>query len=363
MTKSASLRPPPRMTAMKYLPMIALAAVAGLAVMLARPATMEAQTPPSVTITTPAAGITEGGTAVFTVTASPAPSADLSVTLTVSQTGAFVASGGTGTKTVTIGTSGSATYRVTTVDDSTSEDHGSVNVVVATGSGYTVGSPSSAIASVVDNDATVAFVANPRAIHDDAGSLFFVEFEITGTADYYYINTGSGTRGESTFDAGDVLVRDTGVSSLTILGRTWRVSVLCGRSASFQIRTSSEYTRGTPWFLSLTAAACPTTQSTPPSVPEQRPTPSVAYEQDVNDADGDGSTSDTVNDYGRQGRPANNAYYQWRCDDGGCFWQPSPNYTYSGPRVCTKDGTAPGAAGRYLTVGADESTPAGYTCP
>ena len=351
------------MTVVKYLAVIALAAVAGLAVMLARPAAVEAQTPPAVTIVAQAHSITEGGTAVFTVTSTPAPSADLSVSLAVSQTGAFLASGGTGTMTVTIGTSGSATYRVATVGDSTSEDHGQIKVAVATGSGYTVGTPSSAFVFVADDDVTVAFVANPRAIHDGAGSLYFVEFEITGMADHYYINTGSGTRGESTFDAGDVLVNDTGVSSLSILGRTWRVSVACGRSASLQIRTSSEYTRGTPWVLFLTAQACATTQSTPRSAPVQRPTPSGAYTQDTHDEDGDGSTTDVINDYGRQGRPSNSTAYVWRCDDHGCGWQPSFGYTYSGPKVCTKDGTPPGAAGRYLTVRAGESTPAGYTCP
>ena len=348
---------------MKYLPMLTVAAVVGLTVVLARPAAMEAQTPPAVTIVSVSHAITEGAAAVFTVTATPAPSADLTVSLTVSQTGGFVATGGTGTKTVTIGTSGSATYRVATVDDSNSEDHGTVKVVVATGSGYTVGTPPTAFTFVADDDATVAFVANPRVVHDDTGSTFFVEFEITGTADYYFINTGSGRLGETGFDAGDVSVARTGVSALTIRHRVWIVSAACGRSASLQIRTSSEYTRGSPFSLFLTAAACPVAESTPPVVNERQPFPSTTYEQDVNDADGDGSTTDVVNDYGRQGRPSSTSGYVWRCDDHGCGWQPTSNYTWSGPKVCTKDGTAPGAAGRYLTIRAGESTPAGYTCP
>ncbi len=113
-----------------------------------------AQTPaptPEVSITA-GSGITEGGTATFTVTASPQPTSPLSVSLSVSQSGDYAASGTTGSKSVTIPTSGSATYSVATVDDSTDEADGSVTVSLSNGQGYTVGSSSSATVSVSDND-------------------------------------------------------------------------------------------------------------------------------------------------------------------------------------------------------------------
>ncbi|MCY3564965.1 MAG: hypothetical protein OXH27_02155, partial [Gammaproteobacteria bacterium] len=95
--------------------------------------------------------VTEGGDAQFTVTASPAPSALLTVNVTVGQVGDFGAS--TGSRTVSIPTSGSATVTVGTTDDSTDEPNGSVSVAVDAGDGYTVSSTQgSAPVNVADND-------------------------------------------------------------------------------------------------------------------------------------------------------------------------------------------------------------------
>ncbi len=98
-------------------------------------------------------GVTEGTSASFTVTASPAPSAPLEVKLTVSQSGDVAASGQTGAKTVTVPTSGSVTLAVSTADDAVDEADGSVTATVNAGTGYTVGSAATATVSVADNDA------------------------------------------------------------------------------------------------------------------------------------------------------------------------------------------------------------------
>ena len=96
-------------------------------------------------------GVTEGGAASFTVTASPAPAADLAVSLTVSQSGDYGAT--TGQRTVTIPTSGSVTLTVGTTDDTTDETDGSVTATVNAGSGYTVSSSQgAATVGVADND-------------------------------------------------------------------------------------------------------------------------------------------------------------------------------------------------------------------
>ncbi len=97
------------------------------------------------------AAVTEGGSASFTLTAAPAPAADLTVNLNVSQTGDFVATGDLGSKTVTVGTSGPATYTVDTVDDGTDEANGAVAVTLNAGTGYSVHSTQGA-ASVTVND-------------------------------------------------------------------------------------------------------------------------------------------------------------------------------------------------------------------
>ena len=96
-------------------------------------------------------GVTEGGTASFTITASPTPAASLTVGVTVSQSGDFGAT--TGEHTVTVPTSGTKTFTVATSDDSNDEADGSVTVTLNTGTGYTVSSGNgSATVAISDDD-------------------------------------------------------------------------------------------------------------------------------------------------------------------------------------------------------------------
>ena len=60
--------------------------------------------------------ISEGGTASFTLTATPAPQSTLTVEVTVEDSGAFAASGESGVQQVTLGTTGTATFDVVTED-------------------------------------------------------------------------------------------------------------------------------------------------------------------------------------------------------------------------------------------------------
>ena len=107
---------------------------------------------PAITISADAASVTEGTAASFTLTATPAPAANLTVTLAITESGDSVASGDKGTQTVTIGTSGSATHAVPTVDDTTEESGSSVTATVNSGTGYRLGNPFSARVSVNDDD-------------------------------------------------------------------------------------------------------------------------------------------------------------------------------------------------------------------
>ncbi len=95
-------------------------------------------------------GITEGGDARFTVTASPAPAADLDVSVTVSASGDYGAT--TGARTLTIPATGSVTLTVGTTDDGADEAHGSVTATVNGGSGYTVSSTNGAATVVISDD-------------------------------------------------------------------------------------------------------------------------------------------------------------------------------------------------------------------
>ena len=95
-------------------------------------------------------GVTEGGSASFTLTATPAPTSALSVSVTVSASGDYGAT--TGSRTVSIGTGGSATFSVATTNDSVDESDGSVTATVVDGSDYDLGTNKVATVTVSDND-------------------------------------------------------------------------------------------------------------------------------------------------------------------------------------------------------------------
>ena len=119
---------------------------------------------PTVTVSAGAA-VTEGGDAQFTVSAAPAPTADLTVHLTVADDAAsdFVASTDEGAGTVVIGADqASAPFTVATVDDGTDEADGAVRISIAaskaTPADYAVGDPASASVTVRDDDVTIQTV-------------------------------------------------------------------------------------------------------------------------------------------------------------------------------------------------------------
>ena len=108
---------------------------------------------PGVSITGGSA-ITEGDTAVFTLTPTVPFSSAVTVVLGVTDDGGdFVAAGDEGRKTVMFPAgAASVTWSVGTVDDSTAESGGRVTVEVRSGTGYVPYAPTSASVDVSDND-------------------------------------------------------------------------------------------------------------------------------------------------------------------------------------------------------------------
>ena len=100
--------------------------------------------------------VTEGGSAAFTIAATPAPASPLAVSVTVATAGDYGVTAGT--RTVTIPTTGSYTLTLATAGDTTDEPDGSVSVTVKAGTGYTVGSSASATVAVRDDDAPLPAV-------------------------------------------------------------------------------------------------------------------------------------------------------------------------------------------------------------
>ena len=121
------------------------------------------QQEPEIAVTAGSA-VTEGGDAVFTLTATPAPAADLVVSVTVATDGDWGVTAGS--RTVTIPASGSATLTLATTDDATDEPDGSVSVTVTDGTGYTVGSSASGTVSVQDDDDAAPACAARQTVVD-----------------------------------------------------------------------------------------------------------------------------------------------------------------------------------------------------
>ncbi len=135
----------------------------------------QAPVTPVVSITA-GSDVAEGGDAVFTVSASPAPSAALDVTVNVTASGDFGVA--TGSRTVTIPTSGSATLTFATTGDSVDEADGSVTVSVADGAVYDVDSSAgTATVAVTDDDdppVPVVSVVAGSDVTEGAAALFTV---------------------------------------------------------------------------------------------------------------------------------------------------------------------------------------------
>ena len=157
------------------------------------PAQTVVQPDPEVSVTA-GADVTEGGDAVFTVSAVPTPASALDVTVAITATGDFGVS--PGSRTVTITTSGSAVLTVATANDSTDEADGSVTATLNTGSGYTVSATAStAFVAVADDDDPAPTPSKPSITVGDAtagegdGAIeFTVELSAAsaGTVTVYY---------------------------------------------------------------------------------------------------------------------------------------------------------------------------------
>ncbi|MYA83319.1 MAG: hypothetical protein F4155_02245 [Acidimicrobiales bacterium] len=199
-------------------------------------------TPPPVVVpevsVTAGAGVTEGGDASFTVTASPTPSAPLAVDVTIAQAGDFGAA--TGSRTVTVGTGGSATLTVSTSDDEADEADGSVSVAVDAGGGYTVSSAhgTASVAVSDDDDPPPAdlpevSVADGSVVEGELGWLSLLEFRVT----------------LSEVSAQDVTVRyvirsGTAVGGLDYWGGAGQVTIWAGfRSATIGVNVKDDTRR------------------------------------------------------------------------------------------------------------------------
>ncbi len=184
-------------------------------------ASQNGQLTPEVSISA-GGGITEGGDATFTLTASPAPAANLDVSVTVSQSGNYGAT--TGQRTVTIPTTGSVTLTVGTTDDQTDEPNGSVTATVNTGSGYTVSSTQAAgTVTVADDDDPPVVVVPVVTISGgngvtEGGSATFTLTATPAPAANLSVSVNVGASGDfgATIGAKSVTVPTSGSATFTV---------------------------------------------------------------------------------------------------------------------------------------------------
>ena len=172
---------------------------------------------------TAGANVTEGSDATFMITASPAPTAPLDVSVRISQSGAFVSS--SGTQTVTIPTSGSATLAVPTVGDSVGEPDGSVTAELIDSLAYVPSTTArQAKVAVSDDDRPTISVTADGAIVEGEDAWF----------------TLSGTR-QTAVAAIEVTVSQTG-DFLAPTQTTTLVAALDSNGAGkFKISTSNDH--------------------------------------------------------------------------------------------------------------------------
>ena len=144
----------------------------------------EPVTLPAVSVAAGASPVTEGGDAVFTLTASPLPASPLAVSVTVAASGAYGV--GAGSQTVTVPTTGSFTLTLATANDDADEPDGSVTVTVTDGDGYTVGSSASGTVAVRDDDdppPVVSIAAARPSIAEGGVAAFTVSADRAPDAD------------------------------------------------------------------------------------------------------------------------------------------------------------------------------------
>ena len=128
-----------------------LATLAGLA-----PGAAHAQSVPVVTVSLESENINEGDTMRVTVTAAPAPAADLSVNLRFVPSGHdYIGLGGPvdHATAITAGSTTGDTVEAPAMEDSAYRGDGTVTISIQPGTGYTVGSPGSVTLNIADNEA------------------------------------------------------------------------------------------------------------------------------------------------------------------------------------------------------------------
>ncbi len=235
--------------------------------------------------------MTEGGKAIFTVSASPAPSAPLTVDVSVTSSGDFGVAAVS--HQVVISTEGTGSLTITTSDDDANEADGSVTATVGDGTGYTVRqSANSASVPVSDDDDAppadpVVSITAGSGMTEGGDAVFtlaadpalFAPLTVNVTV------TQSGDFGVAT-GSRQVTIPMSGSVTLTVTTTNDSTDEADG-SATATISAGSGYTVSATAGTATVAIA----DDDDPAPPTSKPSISVG---DVSAGEGDGSVSFTV---------------------------------------------------------------------
>ena len=255
--------------------------------------------PPSVTIAADAATVTEGSAAAFTVTASAAPAAALDVKVSVTAAADFGVSAGDHTVTLSAGaTTGSLS--IPTTGDALDEANAAITATVQAGTGYTVGTASSAQVTIQDDDTAPGAPGNLQAAAGDrSATLTWDAPGETGTSDTIsFWRVQYATDAAFTMNTVNVSVigEDVAARTRVVLGLT------NGTQYWFRVQAATEAGFGA-WSAAATTTPADTTApalstSTPPAV--SGTTLTLTYDEalDTGSVPGPGAFAVTVNGTG-----------------------------------------------------------------
>ena len=204
-------------------------------------------TEPAVTVAAGTSPVTEGADATFTVTASPAPSGPLAVTVAVAADGDYGVSAGD--RTVTIPATGSYALTLSTSDDATDEQDGSVSVTVKDGNGYGVGSPASGTVAIRDNDEpapAVSIAADASPVTEGGDATFTLTANPAPSAPLA-VTVAVAADGDYGVTAGEQTVTIPATGSVTLtLTTTDDTADETDGSVSVTVKDGNGYTPGSP---------------------------------------------------------------------------------------------------------------------
>ena len=198
-------------------------------------------------------GITEGGTASFTISASPAPTSAITVNIGVSQSGSW---GATGAATVSV-SGASTTYTIATGDDQVDEADGSVTATVQAGNGYTVGTASTATVTVADDDvpppATPEITISGGSGITEGGSATFTISASPAPASAITVNIGVSETGDWDATGAATVSVNSATTTYTIATSDDQVDEADG-SVTATVKAGTGYTIGTASTATVTVA-------------------------------------------------------------------------------------------------------------